>query len=352
MDCATFARNSDDRPRDVRDLRARRSSTSRNDLRVQPPFVAQPCAGQQPSITQPVREASDAGAHCRAGRGAAARGGVVAVGQNFDDFNLKTETLDTIWQYVLIRSENLGSDTTFGVATADPDHASRRGSGRTKTIPDTASRGPTTIVAPESQFRTCPSDHDSIGYPRMSASGESSTTMHRLLHASRSHPIPLPDDPNSIDHQVTIYLHAQNITMFPTNETWYFASQILVSSSGGLILILTAQSTRNMFRIHMLNVKFICGKIKEMEYNTHLICLWKFGLQCPTYPLLPPRKVPLEDLIYTSCTDPIPQPAAARTPRLQQPSAVTHLFYAYVRKATDTEFNVFVLGRDLILVWV
>ncbi|KZV23902.1 hypothetical protein F511_18621 [Dorcoceras hygrometricum] len=159
---------------------------------------------------------------------------------------------------------------------------------------DTASRGPTTIVAPESQFRTCPSDHDSIGYPRMSASGESSTTMHRLLHASRPHPIPPPNDPksvgkrvkvrrlscrasmsfrvvstnqynqdlglihstngnhlespnegSSIDHQVTIYLHAQNITMFPTNETWYFASQILVSSSGGLILILTAQSTRN-----------------------------------------------------------------------------------------------------------
>ncbi|KZV30433.1 lysosomal Pro-X carboxypeptidase-like [Dorcoceras hygrometricum] len=141
---------------------------------------------------------------------------------------------------------------------------------------NTASRGPTTIVAPESQFWTCPSDHDSIGYPRMSASGESSTTMHRLLHASRSHPIPPSDDPktnqynqdlglihskngnhlespnegSSIDHQVTIYLHAQNITMFPTNETWYFASQILVSNSGGLILILTAQSTRNMFRIH------------------------------------------------------------------------------------------------------
>ncbi|KZV30202.1 hypothetical protein F511_35224 [Dorcoceras hygrometricum] len=86
---------------------------------------------------------------------------------------------------------------------------------------------------------------DSIGYPRMSASGESSTTMHRLLHASGSHPIPMPYDPktnqynqdlglihstngnhlkspnddSSIDHQVTIYLHAQNITMFPTNET-------------------------------------------------------------------------------------------------------------------------------------
>ncbi|KZV28248.1 hypothetical protein F511_02118 [Dorcoceras hygrometricum] len=64
---------------------------------------------------------------------------------------------------------------------------------------DTTSRGPTTIVAPESQFRTCPSDHDSIGYPRMSASGESSTTKHRLLHASGSHPIPPPNDPNYLE---------------------------------------------------------------------------------------------------------------------------------------------------------
>ncbi|KZV23515.1 leucine rich repeat protein [Dorcoceras hygrometricum] len=38
----------------------------------------------------------------------------------------------------------------------------------------------------------------SIGYPRMSASGESSTTMHRLLHASGSHPIPPPNDPNQL----------------------------------------------------------------------------------------------------------------------------------------------------------
>ncbi|KZV22379.1 subunit of the ESCRT-I complex [Dorcoceras hygrometricum] len=140
---------------------------------------------------------------------------------------------------------------------------------------------------------------DSIGYPHVKASDESSTTKYRLLHASEPHPIPPPNDPNgvgkrvkvrrlscrvsmtfrvvrtnqynqhlglihstngnhlkspnegsSIDHQVTIHLHAQNITMFPNNETWYFASQMLVSSSGGLILILTAQSTRNYFRIH------------------------------------------------------------------------------------------------------
>ncbi|KZV31165.1 hypothetical protein F511_16489 [Dorcoceras hygrometricum] len=231
---------------------------------------------------------------------------------------------------------------------------------------DTASRGPTTIVTPKSQFRTCPTGHgkhlatsphdplgitdsacknqsvmvsvqygpfniyipirsttigesrvakdpiamhtswrsnsdiaNNIGYPRMKASGESSTTKHRLLHASGPHPILPPNDPkgvgkrvkvrrlscivsmtfrvvrtnqynqdlglihstngnhmespnegSSIDHQVTIHLHAQNITMFPTNETWYFTSQMLVSSSGGLILILTAQSTRNEFRMH------------------------------------------------------------------------------------------------------
>ncbi|KZV43614.1 hypothetical protein F511_00165 [Dorcoceras hygrometricum] len=37
----------------------------------------------------------------------------------------------------------------------------------------------------------------SIGYPRMKASGESSTTKHRLLHASGPHPIPPPNDPKT-----------------------------------------------------------------------------------------------------------------------------------------------------------
>ncbi|KZV54297.1 homeobox protein [Dorcoceras hygrometricum] len=125
---------------------------------------------------------------------------------------------------------------------------------------------------------------DNIGYPRMKASGESWTTKHRLLHASGPHPIPPPNDPKGvgkrvkvrhlscrvsmtfrvvrtnqynqdlglihstngnhlespnegslIKHQVTIHLHAQNITMFPTNETWYFTSQMLVSSSAAPI---------------------------------------------------------------------------------------------------------------------
>ncbi|KZV25890.1 hypothetical protein F511_30425 [Dorcoceras hygrometricum] len=104
---------------------------------------------------------------------------------------------------------------------------------------------------------------DNIGYPRMRANGESSTKKHRLLHASGPHPIPPPNDPkwvgkwvkvrrlsyrvsitfrvvrtnqynqdlglihstngnhlespnegSSINHQVTIHLHAQNIPMF------------------------------------------------------------------------------------------------------------------------------------------
>ncbi|KZV31340.1 hypothetical protein F511_28274 [Dorcoceras hygrometricum] len=32
--------------------------------------------------------------------------------------------------------------------------------------------------------------------------------------------------------------------------------------------------------------------------------------------------------------------------------SLNHLFNAYVRKATNTEFNVVVLGRDLVLYWV
>ncbi|KZV46995.1 hypothetical protein F511_23992 [Dorcoceras hygrometricum] len=71
-----------------------------------------------------------------------------------------------------------------------------------------------------------------------------------LIHSTNGNHLESPNEGSSIDHQVTIHMHAQNITMFPTNETWYFTSQMLVSSSGGLILILTAQSTRNEFRIH------------------------------------------------------------------------------------------------------
>ncbi|KZV16745.1 dentin sialophosphoprotein-like [Dorcoceras hygrometricum] len=49
-------------------------------------------------------------------------------------------------------------------------------------------------IAMHTSWRSNSDIANSIGYTRMSASGESSTTMHRLLHASGSHPIPTPYD--------------------------------------------------------------------------------------------------------------------------------------------------------------
>ncbi|KZV32869.1 hypothetical protein F511_06133 [Dorcoceras hygrometricum] len=34
---------------------------------------------------------------------------------------------------------------------------------------------------------------------------------------------------------------------------------------------------------------------ESLKKTIHMICFWKFGLQCPTSRLLPPRKDPLED---------------------------------------------------------
>ncbi|KZV49925.1 hypothetical protein F511_40277 [Dorcoceras hygrometricum] len=50
-----------------------------------------------------------------------------------------------------------------------------------------------------------------------------------LIHSTNGNHLESPNEGSSMDHQVTIHLHAQNITMFPTNETWYFASQMLAA---------------------------------------------------------------------------------------------------------------------------
>ncbi|KZV35829.1 hypothetical protein F511_18303 [Dorcoceras hygrometricum] len=41
-----------------------------------------------------------------------------------------------------------------------------------------------------------------------------------LIHSTNGNHLESSNEGSSIDHQVTIYLHAQNITMFSTNETW------------------------------------------------------------------------------------------------------------------------------------
>ncbi|KZV29213.1 hypothetical protein F511_34710 [Dorcoceras hygrometricum] len=219
---------------------------------------------------------------------------LVVVSIQYDPFN----------PYIPIRSTTIGKSRV----AIDPIamHTSWRSNSDIASVTrDTASRGPTTIAAPESQFRTCPTDHDSIGYPRMSASGESSTTMHRLLHASGSHPIPPPDDPktnqynqdlglihstngnhlespnegSSIDHQVTIYLHAQNITMFPTNETcegtpkldWSKISSWNSNGTPKLVQQFTSISAGNTKLVHRLGISAARRSSENEENFKHRI---------------------------------------------------------------------------------
>ncbi|KZV23010.1 hypothetical protein F511_33255 [Dorcoceras hygrometricum] len=54
-----------------------------------------------------------------------------------------------------------------------------------------------------------------------------------LFHSTNGNHLESPNEGSSIDHQVTIHLHAQNITMFPTNETW---QQYLYKSLSQLLL--------------------------------------------------------------------------------------------------------------------
>ncbi|KZV25067.1 hypothetical protein F511_03557 [Dorcoceras hygrometricum] len=60
---------------------------------------------------------------------------------------------------------------------------------------------PVEVIAEIAGSKKRPATEDSIGYPCMKASGESSTTKHRLLHASGPHPIPPPNDPNDSEVQ-------------------------------------------------------------------------------------------------------------------------------------------------------
>ncbi|KZV37618.1 hypothetical protein F511_13403 [Dorcoceras hygrometricum] len=155
---------------------------------------------------------------------------------------------------------------------------------------DTASRGPTTIVAPESQFRTCPSDHDSIGYHRMSASGESSTTMHRLLHASGPHPIPPANDPNfefkslsasdyfwinaklwTCDHPARIFLY--QLGSIETDRVPPAYRFFLISIYGGLLELV--QPLIETARISQLTSQLVLQLVAQLSSSycaSDLIC--------------------------------------------------------------------------------
>ncbi|KZV40750.1 hypothetical protein F511_25602 [Dorcoceras hygrometricum] len=76
-----------------------------------------------------------------------------------------------------------------------------------------------------------PTPYDpNIGYPRMRASGESSTTKHRLLHASGSHPIPPPNDPNSLLLPHHKHLAVGNLDQVFSSLIWFISSALFFSS--------------------------------------------------------------------------------------------------------------------------
>ncbi|KZV35662.1 hypothetical protein F511_15117 [Dorcoceras hygrometricum] len=169
--------------------------------------------------------------------------------------------------YIPIRSTTIGKSRV----ARDPIamHTSWRSNSDIASVTrDTASRGPTTIVLRNHNFglaqrimvkRLATSRHDplgitdsackkhlvvvsvqygpfktyipirsttidSIGYPRMRASGEFSTTKHRLLHASGLHPIPPHNDPK-------LAKAATSQGSVHSNHTFTCLSQVINTSS-------------------------------------------------------------------------------------------------------------------------
>ncbi|KZV50932.1 hypothetical protein F511_06818 [Dorcoceras hygrometricum] len=61
------------------------------------------------------------------------------------------------------------------------------------------------------------------------------------IHSTNGNHLESPNEGSSIDHQVTIYLHAQNITMFPTNET---RCEICVARDSFVVIV--AQKTEDV----------------------------------------------------------------------------------------------------------
>ncbi|KZV50203.1 Tau class glutathione S-transferase [Dorcoceras hygrometricum] len=52
-----------------------------------------------------------------------------------------------------------------------------------------------------------------------------------LIHSTNGNHLENPNEGSSIDHQVTIYLYAQNITIFPTNETCIYDDVMVATTS-------------------------------------------------------------------------------------------------------------------------
>ncbi|KZV25156.1 hypothetical protein F511_10417 [Dorcoceras hygrometricum] len=70
-----------------------------------------------------------------------------------------------------------------------------------------------------------------------------------LIHSTNGNHLESPNEGSSIDHQVTIYLHAQNITVFPTNETCVY--------DGVPVLLLASVSSVRSYELVLFVVELI-----------------------------------------------------------------------------------------------
>ncbi|KZV24183.1 hypothetical protein F511_03500 [Dorcoceras hygrometricum] len=96
-----------------------------------------------------------------------------------------------------------------------------------------------------------------------------------LIHSTNGNHLESPNEGSSIDHQVTIYLHAQNITMFPTNETWgnsvaYVSTTIRRLSAQGTAMLTSASSHmlrgNNFVYVSVADGRYTCRRgNKESE---------------------------------------------------------------------------------------
>ncbi|KZV35762.1 hypothetical protein F511_41328 [Dorcoceras hygrometricum] len=165
---------------------------------------------------------------------------------------------------------------------------------------------------------------DSIGYPRIKASGESSTTKHRLIHASGPHPIPPPNDSKGLRRAFHLYQVVLTTSIAPIPSSPPLAARRQLRDAA-----VAARRLQNSFRlsrcedsVREIFTGFLVQNIEGIEISVmdrirHSSIFegpflsWTgrsrapshqrasetdlFGYKYPTSPILPPRKVPLEE---------------------------------------------------------
>ncbi|KZV20374.1 hypothetical protein F511_40458 [Dorcoceras hygrometricum] len=110
----------------------------------------------------------------------------------------------------------------------------------------------------------------SIGYPRMRASGESSTTKHRLLHASGPHPIPPPSDPNA-PAELSSSADCDDIIadVIIADSRSCTSSQMLIVITSSLLLI---ASSRMYADVITADSRFLFASIQQLISSTSEHC--------------------------------------------------------------------------------